>query len=103
MEACFCLITDFSVPKRLEMKLSKAFWIREMFTSTDNVLAITESLTFMAIKQNYPTILVITKKAFKIYVMAEHQNLFIYFCPGFTATVLNNIRLFYFSDNIVQI
>jgi len=29
-----------------------------MFTTTDNVLAITESLTSMAIKQNYPTILV---------------------------------------------
>lgn len=59
MEACFGLITDFSVPEILEMKLSKAFWIREMFTSADNVLAITESLTSMAIKQNYPSILVI--------------------------------------------
>lgn len=59
MEACFGLITGFSVPKRLEMKISVAFWIPEMFTITDNVLAITESLTFMAIKQNYPSILVI--------------------------------------------
>lgn len=41
------------------MKLSEAFW---MFTITDNVLAITESLAFMAIKQNYPTILVIMQK-----------------------------------------
>lgn len=64
METCFGLITDFSVPKRIEMKLSKAFWIREMFTSTDNVLAITESLTFMAIKQNYLPILVIMQTVY---------------------------------------
>lgn len=41
------------------MKLSEALW---MFAITDNVLAITESLAFMAIKQNYPTILVIMQK-----------------------------------------